>query len=154
MLRAEGLRGVVRGRRGRTTIPDVAAERPRDLVEREFEASRPNELWVADFTYVATWRGFVYVAFVVDVFSRRIVGWRALASMRSDLVLDALEPALYDRETDAGLVCHSDRGAQGGFNRSSQHPLEGGCDDDSPTWVGPGWSTGAALAWPPRGRPA
>ncbi len=112
LMRTEGLRGAVRGRRVRTTTPDAAAERPRDLVEREFEASRPNALWVADFTYVATWRGFVYVAFVVDVFSRRIVGWRASASMKSDLVLDALEQALYDRETDAGLVCHSDRGAQ------------------------------------------
>jgi transposase InsO family protein len=112
LMRAEDLRGVVRGRRVRTTIPDVAAERPRDLGEREFEASRPNELWVADCTSVATWRGVVYVAFVVDVFSRRIVGWRASASMRSDLVLDALEQALDDRETDAGLVCHSDRGAQ------------------------------------------
>ena len=75
-------------------MSDAAAERPRDLVEREFRADRPNALWVADFTYVATWRGFVYVAFVVDAFSRRIVGWRASASMRSDLVLDALEQAL------------------------------------------------------------
>jgi len=107
-----GLQGVVRGRRVRTTTPDAAAERPLDLVERQFTATKPNQLWVTDFTYVATWRGFVYVAFVVDVFSRRIVGWRASASMRSDLVLDALEQALYDRETDAGLVCHSDRGAQ------------------------------------------
>ncbi len=120
LMRAEGLRGVVRGRRVRTTVPDETAERPRDLVARDFEASRPNALWVADFTYVATWRGFVYVAFVVDVFSRRIVGWRASAAMRSDLVLDALEQALYDRETDAGLVCHSDRGAQPEFSRSSQ----------------------------------
>lgn len=112
MLRDDGLRGAVRGRRVRTTVPDEAAERPRDLVERDFEASQPNALWVADFTYVATWRGFVYVAFVIDVFSRRIVGWRASASMRSDLVLDALEQALYDRETDAGLVHHSDRGGQ------------------------------------------
>ncbi len=110
LMRVDGLRGVVRGRRLRTTVPDLVAERPRDLVQRDFRAERPNQLWVADFTYVATWRGFVYVAFVVDVFSRRIVGWRAAASMRSDLVLDALEQAIYDRETDAGLVCHSDRG--------------------------------------------
>jgi len=107
-----GLRGVVRGRRVRTTIPDPVAERPRDLVQRNFQATRPNQLWVSDLTYVVTWRGFVYVAFVIDVFSRRIVGWRAASSLRSDLALDALEQALYDRETDADLVHHSDRGVQ------------------------------------------
>ena len=107
-----GLRGVVRGRRVRTTIPAVVAERPRDLVERNFNATRPNQLWVADLTYVATWRGFVYVAFVIDAFSRRIVGWRASTSLRSDLALDALEQALYDRETDRDLIHHSDRGVQ------------------------------------------
>jgi len=112
LMRALGLRGVVRGRRIRTTIPDALAERPRDLVQRHFHATRPNQLWVADLTYVATWRGFVYVAFVIDVFSRRIVGWRAAGSLRSDLSLDALEQALYDRETDADLVHHSDRGVQ------------------------------------------
>ena len=80
-----------------TTIPDTAAPRPPDLVTRQFTATRPNQLWVADLTYVATWRGFVYVAFVIDVFSRRIVGWRASSSLRSDLALDALEQALYDR---------------------------------------------------------
>jgi putative transposase len=112
LMRDLGLRGVVRGRRIATTIPDALAERPRDLVERDFRATRPNQLWVADLTYVATWRGFAYVAFVIDVFSRRIVGWRATSSLRSDLALDALEQALYDRETDAGLVHHSDRGVQ------------------------------------------
>jgi transposase InsO family protein len=112
LMRADGLRGVVRGRRVRTTIPEVAAERPLDLVHRQFTAERPNQLWVADFTYVATWRGFVYVAFVIDVFSRRIVGWRAHTAMRSDLVLDALEQALHDRETDGALIHHSDRGVQ------------------------------------------
>jgi transposase InsO family protein len=112
LMRAEGLRGVVRGARVRTTVPDAAAECPRDLVERTFVARRPNQLWVADFTYVATWRGMVYVAFVIDVFARRIVGWRASASMRTDLALDALEQAVYDREIDAGLVHHSDRGSQ------------------------------------------
>jgi len=107
-----GLRGVVRGRRVQTTVPDAVAERPRDLVDRQFVAARPNELWVADLTYVATWRGFVYVAFVIDVFSRRIVGWRATASLRSDLALDALEQALHDRDTDGPLIHHSDRGVQ------------------------------------------
>ena len=112
LMRDLGLRGVVRGRRITTTIPDALAARPRDLVERDFCATRPNQLWVADLTYVATWRGFAYVALVIDVFSRRIVGWRATSSLRSDLALDALEQALYDRETDAGLVHHSDRGVQ------------------------------------------
>jgi transposase InsO family protein len=115
LMRAEGLRGVVRGRRVRTTIPDPLAERPQDLVQRQFTATRPNQLWVSDFTYVATWRGMVYVAFVIDAFARRIVGWRAAPSMRSDLALDALEQALYDRETEgdqARLIHHSDRGSQ------------------------------------------
>jgi putative transposase len=107
-----GLRGVVRGRAIVTTVPAAAADRPADLVQRTFTADRPNALWVADFTYVAKWRGFVYVAFVVDVFSRRIVGWRASTSMRTDLALDALEQALCDRDTDATLIHHSDRGSQ------------------------------------------
>jgi putative transposase len=112
LMRADGLQGVVRGQRPITTRPDIAAPCPEDLVQRQFTADRPNQLWVADFTYVATWRGFVYVAFVLDVFSRRIVGWRAHTTMRTDLVLDALEQALHDRELDGRLVVHSDRGSQ------------------------------------------
>ena len=113
LMRAEGLKGVVRGGRVRTTRPaEDPAVAPQDLVQRQFTAERPNQLWLADFTYVATWRGFVYVAFVIDAFSRRIVGWRAHTTMRTDLVLDALEQALHDRETDAQLVHHSDRGSQ------------------------------------------
>ena len=112
LMAAEGLRGVVRGQRHRTTIADTTAELAQDLVQRQFHAERPNQLWVADFTYVATWRGFVYVAFVIDVFSRRIVGWRAHTTMRTDLVLDALEQALHDRLLDGDLVVHSDRGSQ------------------------------------------
>ncbi|MFN8801534.1 MAG: IS3 family transposase [Gemmatimonas sp.] len=112
LMRLAGLHGVVRGRRTTTTRPDTATPCPEDLVQRPFTAERPNPLWVADFTYVATWRGFVYVAFVVDVFSRRIVGWRALTTMRADLVLDALEQALHERELDGRLVVHSDRGSQ------------------------------------------
>jgi transposase InsO family protein len=112
LFRAAGLQGVVRGRRVRTTVPEPLAHRPVDLVQRRFVAGRPNQLWVADFTYVATWRGFVYVAFVLDVFARRIVGWRATTRVRSDLALDALEQALYDREVDGPLVHHSDRGVQ------------------------------------------
>ena len=115
VMRAMGLRGVSRGRAWRvTTRADAAAERPADLVDRQFAATRPNQLWVADFTYVATWRGFVYVAFVIDVFARRIVGWRVSSSLATDFVLDALEQAIYDRRgagVDA-LVHHSDRGTQ------------------------------------------
>ena len=112
LMRAMGLRGAVRGRTFKTTIPDAAAMRPPDLVDRDFSASRPNELWVADLTYVATWRGFVYVAFVIDVFARRIVGWRASSSLRTDLALDALEQAIWSRAETNGLVHHSDRGGQ------------------------------------------
>jgi putative transposase len=107
-----GLRGAVRGKRVWTTVSDESAARPADLVERDFTADRPNQLWVADLTYVATWAGFVYVAFVFDVFSRMIVGWRVSRSLRSDLALDALEQALYARPNDEGLIHHSDRGVQ------------------------------------------
>jgi putative transposase len=113
LMRGMGLRGAVRGRAWTTTtVGDEGALRPPDLVEREFTATRPNQLWVADITYVATWLGFVYVAFVVDVFSRCIVGWRVSSSLRSDLALDALEQALHARPHDDRLVHHSDRGVQ------------------------------------------
>ena len=116
LMRHAGLRGAVRGRKFKvTTCPDTTAPRPRDLVTRQFAAVRPNELWVADLTYVATWRGFAYVAFVIDVFARRIVGWRVSSSLRSDrLALDALEQALYDRQLNGAerLIHHSDRGTQ------------------------------------------
>ena len=107
-----GLSGAVRGRKFKTTISDDTAARPSDLVCREFTASRPNQLWVSDLTYVATWQGFVYVAFVIDVFSRMIVGWRATRSLRTDLALDALEQALWARPDTHSLVHHSDRGVQ------------------------------------------
>jgi putative transposase len=114
LMRAMGLRGAVRGRAWVvTTRTDAAAARPADLVERQFTATRPNQLWVADFTYVATWRGFVYVAFVIDVFARRIVGWRVSSSLATDFVLDALEQAIYNRRGELeDLVHHSDRGTQ------------------------------------------
>ena len=112
LMRQLGLAGVVRGRRCRTTIPADVADRPADRVQRQFTASRPNQLWVADFTYVATWAGFVYVAFVIDVFARRIVGWRVARSMSTALVLDALEQALHARRAGQGLIHHSDRGSQ------------------------------------------
>lgn len=112
LMREIGLQGAVRGKSYKTTVPDAAAERPADLVQRQFEAERPDQLWVADFTYVATWAGMVFVAFVIDVFARRIVGWRMASSMRTDLVLDALEQALWSRTGAEGLIHHSDRGVQ------------------------------------------
>jgi len=111
-MRHLGIARVVRGRNQRTTIPDEVAARPADLVQRDFTANRPNQLWVADLTYVATWTGFVYVAFIIDVFSRIIVGWSVSRSLRNDLALDALEQALYTRPDSEHLVHHSDRGVQ------------------------------------------
>jgi len=115
LMRDMGLAGAVRGRAWVTTTQtDPGADRPSDLVDRHFVATRPNQLWVADFTYVATWRGFVYVAFVIDVFARRIVGWRVSSSLRTDFVLDALDQAIYERCGDdiGDLIHHSDRGSQ------------------------------------------
>jgi transposase InsO family protein len=125
LMRDMGLQGAIRGRPLRTTIRDKAAACPLDHVNRQFHASAPDRLWLADFTYVATWAGFVYVAFVIDAYARRIVGWRASRTAHADFVLDALEQALHDRRpaSRGGLVHHSDRGAQGGFKRSSQHDL-------------------------------
>jgi transposase InsO family protein len=114
LMQAMGLAGAVRGRAWITTTRAAEGPRPTDLVDRNFTATRPNQLWVSDFTYVATWTGFVYAALVVDVFARRIVGWRVSASMRTDFVLDALEQAIHARTGGAlaGLVHHSDRGSQ------------------------------------------
>ncbi|CAJ0780670.1 IS3 family transposase IS401 [Ralstonia mannitolilytica] len=114
LMQRQGLQGVRRGKVVRTTTPDTSAPCPLDRVQRVFKAERPNQLWVSDFTYVSTWQGWLYVAFVIDVFARRIVGWRVSRTMRTDFVLDALEQALYDRQpanSDA-LVHHSDRGSQ------------------------------------------
>jgi putative transposase len=126
LMRALGLQGVVRGRKCRTTVADKNAERPLDLVKRQFQASRPNQLWVADFTYVATWAGFVYVAFVIDVFARRIIGWRVARTMHAELVLDALEQALWSRSGAKGVVHHSDRGSQYLSIRYSERLAEAG----------------------------
>jgi putative transposase len=114
LMRQMGLKGVVRGKSIRTTVSDAAAPCPRDRVNRQFTAPRPNALWVSDFTYVATWSGFVYVAFVIDAFARRIVGWRVSRSARAEFVLDALEQALHERQPlrRANLIHHSDRGVQ------------------------------------------
>ena len=114
LMRQMGLRGVIRGKPVRTTISDKAAPCPRDHVNRQFHAPAPDRLWLSDFTYVATWAGFVYVAFVIDAYARRIVGWRASRTAHTSFVLDALEQALHDRRPAhrAGLVHHSDRGSQ------------------------------------------
>ncbi len=113
LMRKMGLSGVIRGKSVRTTVPDKSAPCPLDHVNRQFQASRPNLLWVSDFTYVATWRGFVFVAFVIDAFARRIVGWRVSRSAHAGFVLDALEQALHERRpVSGGLVHHSDRGVQ------------------------------------------
>ena len=114
LMREMGLRGVTRGKKVKTTIPGDCDIRPADRVNRDFTVSEPNRLWVADLTYVATWRGFVYVAFVIDAFARRIVGWRVSSSLRTDIALDALEQALYERRNgeESELIHHSDRGVQ------------------------------------------
>ena len=116
LMRELGIQGAVRGKTRRTTVPSEIAVRPADLVERRFAAPAPNRLWVADLTYVRTWTGFAYVAFVIDVYARTIVGWQASTSLRTDLALDALEQALWARSRDGrsldGLVHHSDRGVQ------------------------------------------
>jgi putative transposase len=136
LMQHMGLQGVVRGKAIRTTVPDKAAPCPADKVNRQFRAPRPNQLWVSDFTYVATWQGFVYVAFVIDTFARRIVGWRVSRNAQAGFVLDALEQALHDRRPiqGGGLVHHSDRGGQGGFTWSSQHRGGGWCDGGSATF--------------------
>jgi transposase InsO family protein len=130
LMRRLGLHGVRRGRSVRTTVPDAAVPCPLDRVNRQFKADRPNQLWVSDFTYVSTWQGFVYVAFVIDVFARRIVGWRVSRSMRTDFVLDALEQALYARraEREGALVHHSDRGSQYVSIRYTERLAEAGIE--------------------------
>ena len=126
LMKALDIQGARRGKVFKTTIPDADACRPADLVERAFVATRPNQLWVADITFVATWRGFVFVAFVVDVFARRIVGWRVSTSIKTDLVLDALEQAIYARGKSDELVHHSDRGTQYLSIRYSERLSEAG----------------------------
>jgi transposase InsO family protein len=112
LMRREGLEGVRRGKKRRTTIPDEAAERARDLLQRDFSASAPNEKWVCDITYLRTWSGFCYLAFILDCYSRTLVGWQLATHLRSELVLDALEMASGLRRPDRGLIAHSDRGSQ------------------------------------------
>lgn len=130
LMRRQGLHGVRRGKVIRTTFSDNKASCPLDKVHREFRAERPNQLWVSDFTYVSTWQGWLYVAFVIDVFARRIVGWRVSRSMHTDFVLDALEQALYARqpERDSSLIHHSDRGSQYVSIRYSERLAEAGVE--------------------------
>jgi len=130
LMQRLGLRGVIRGKVVRTTLSDAKAPCPLDRVNRQFKADRPNQLWVSDFTYVSTWQGWLYVAFVIDVFARRIVGWRVSSSMRTDFVLDALEQALYARqpERDGALIHHSDRGSQYVSIRYSERLAEAGIE--------------------------
>jgi putative transposase len=130
LMKQLGLRGVMRGKRVRTTIADAAGARPLDRVNRQFRADRPNQLWVSDFTYVSTWQGWLYVAFVIDVFARRIVGWLVSSSMTTDFVLDALEQALYARQpdNDRTLIHHSDRGSQYVSIRYSERLAEAGIE--------------------------
>jgi len=128
LMRRLGLQGARRGKTVRTTVPDASVPCPLDRVNRQFKADRPNQLWVSDFTYVSTWQGWLYVAFVVDVFARRIVGWRVSTAMTTDFVLDALEQALYDRPPTSQdtLIHHSDRGSQYVSIRYSERLAEAG----------------------------
>ena len=130
LMQRLGLRGVIRGKVVRTTISDAKTPCPLDRVNRQFKADRPNQLWVSDFTYVSTWQGWLYVAFVIDVFARRIVGWRVSSSMRTDFVLDALEQALYARqpERNDALIHHSDRGSQYVSIRYTERLAESGIE--------------------------
>ena len=128
LMKRLDIEGVRRGAKCWTTISDDALDRPADRVNRQFVATRPNQLWVADITYVATWLGFVYVAFVIDVFARRIVGWRVSRSLKTELVLDALEQALWSRSDIEGLIHHSDRGSQYLSIRYSEKLVEAGID--------------------------
>ncbi|PXV79395.1 transposase InsO family protein [Nitrosomonas eutropha] len=128
LMRRLGLQGVRRGKRVRTTIADGSQACSLDRVNRHFHADRPNQLWVSDFTYVSTWQGWLYVAFVIDVFARRIVGWRVSTTMSTDFVLDALEQALYDRRPAESLIHHSDRGSQYVSIRYTERLAEAGIE--------------------------
>jgi transposase InsO family protein len=147
LMQDMGLQGVIRGKPVRTTLSDKAAPCALDHVNRQFKAPCPNVLWVSDFTYVASWAGFVYVAFIIDAYARRIVGWRASRTAHASFVLDALEQALHDRRPvhRGRLVHHSDRGSQAGLKWSSQH-LEGrSCDEEAQAAFGPVWSGAIVL---------
>ena len=130
LMRAEGLRGISRAKGPRTTVPGSGPDTRPDLLDRDFQAPAPNRVWVADITYCRTFAGWVYAAFVIDVYSRRVVGWQLSKSLRTDLALDALEMGLWTRQhaghDTTGVIAHSDKGVQGELNRSSQHLDDGG----------------------------
>ena len=129
LMKQMGLEGARRGKKVRTTVPDKALPCPLDRVNRQFKADRPNQLWVSDFTYVSTWQGWLYVAFVIDVFARYIVGWQISSSMHTDFVLDALEQALYARQPALGtLIHHSDKGSQYVSIRYTERLAEAGIE--------------------------
>ena len=129
LMKRLGLEGVRRGKIIKTTLQNKALPCPLDLVNRQFKADRPNQLWVSDFTYVSTWQGWLYVAFVIDVFARRIVGWRVSSSMTTDFVLDALEQAVYARQPELGsLIHHSDRGSQNVSIRYTERLTDAGIE--------------------------
>ena len=142
LMRELGLAGARRGKRRRTTVPDPAAARPADLVGRQFSPPAPDRLWVADFTYVPTWAGMVYVAFVIDAYSRKILGWRAATTMRTSLVLDALEQAIWTRDRNdaaalAGLVHHTDAGSQYTSIAFTERLAAAGVHPQSAAWATP-----------------
>jgi putative transposase len=128
LMKQQGIVGASRAKKRFTTHPDTTHLRAPDLVQRNFSAARPDQLWVADFTYCSTWSGVIYVAFIIDVFSRRLVGWKASRAMTAQLVVDALNMAAWTRRhtTLENLTCHTDAGSQGEFNRSLQHLQRGG----------------------------
>ena len=132
LMRSDGLHGISRAKGPRTTIPGKGPDTRPDLLDRDFQAPAPNRVWVADITYCRTFAGWVYAAFVVDVYSRRVVGWQLSRSLRTDLALDALEMGLWTRahagQDTTGVIAHSDKGVQPRFNRSKQHPDRGGVD--------------------------
>jgi putative transposase len=135
LMRIGGIEGVPRRRRGKYGRRTASTATAADLVERNFTAAAPDQLWVADITYLRTWEGFLYLAVVVDACSRRVVGWAMADHLRTELVLDAVGMGLFARKPAPGLVHHSDRGSQGGFKRSSQHPDKQGCDDGTNSGV-------------------
>jgi len=153
LMRELGLKGVRRGKAKRTTTADETAPRPADLVDRNFHAERPDQLWIVDLTYIRTWVGFAYLALVIDVFSRRIVGWALTTHMRTALPLEALEMAIWTRQRHGvrdltGLIHHGDRGSQGGFNWSSQHLVIAEVfDGSSAAGCGSGGACGDEVAW-------
>jgi putative transposase len=150
LMRVAGMEGARRTKRVRTTRADPVAARHPDLVRRDFTATAPNQLWVTDLTYVPTWAGVAYVCFIVDAFSRMIVGWRVAGNMRTQMVLDAIEMARWSRGTRLqGLRCHSDAGSQGGLNRSSQHlEIIEVWDGTTTATGGSGFAAGDAIAGP------